>query len=153
VVQPNPCTFSPRWLSTKRQQSDRSAAIVEAKPAKAAKVEAANSNPVPTLAILAGAPVQTRNSVVEAEAKRPATPVTAWWAGVARLSPARNLAHPTLQSWATFAEARAPHSGQADGSSHSAIARSCVNGPHLFVVGIDHLPPVEPHPPAAPVSS
>jgi hypothetical protein len=48
--------------------------------------------------------------------------------------------------------ARAPHSGQADGSSHSAIARSCVNGPHLLhiysYVGIDHLPPVEPHPPA-----
>jgi hypothetical protein len=41
--------------------------------------------------------------------------------------------------------ARAPHSGQADGSSHSAIARSRVNGPHFLhiysYVGIDHLPP------------
>ena len=41
--------------------------------------------------------------------------------------------------------ARAPHSGQADGSSHSAIARICVNGPHFLhiysYVGIDHLPP------------
>jgi len=40
--------------------------------------------------------------------------------------------------------ARAPHSGQADGSSHSAIARTCVNGPHFLhiysYVGIDHLP-------------
>jgi hypothetical protein len=45
--------------------------------------------------------------------------------------------------------ARAPHSGQADGSSHSAIARSCVNGPHFLhiysYVGIDHLPPAETH--------
>ena len=44
--------------------------------------------------------------------------------------------------------ARAPHSGQADGSSHSAIARSCVNGPHFLhiysYVGID--PPAETHP-------
>jgi hypothetical protein len=41
--------------------------------------------------------------------------------------------------------ARAPHSGQADGSSHSAIGRSCVNGPHFLhiysYVGID--PPAE----------
>jgi hypothetical protein len=48
--------------------------------------------------------------------------------------------------------ARAPHSGQADGSSHSAIARSCVNGPHFLhiysYVGINHLPPAEPHPAA-----
>jgi hypothetical protein len=40
--------------------------------------------------------------------------------------------------------ARAPHSGQADGSSHSAIARICVNGPHFLhmysYVGIDQLP-------------
>src|SRR6516165_3345762 len=46
--------------------------------------------------------------------------------------------------------ARAPHSGQADGSSHSAIARSCVNGPHFLhiysYVGID--PPAETHPAA-----
>ena len=40
---------------------------------------------------------------------------------------------------------RAPHSGQADGSSHSAIARNCVNGPHFLhiysYVGLDHLHP------------
>jgi hypothetical protein len=48
--------------------------------------------------------------------------------------------------------APAPHSGQADGSSHSAIARSCVNGPHSLhiysYVGIDHLPPAQTHPAA-----
>jgi hypothetical protein len=41
--------------------------------------------------------------------------------------------------------ARAPHSGQADGNSHSAIARICVNGPHFLhiysYVGIEQLPP------------
>ena len=41
--------------------------------------------------------------------------------------------------------ARAPQSGQADGSSHSAIARNCVNGPHFLhiysYVGI--APPTE----------
>src|SRR5215813_3881430 len=40
---------------------------------------------------------------------------------------------------------RAPHSGQADGRSHSAIGRNCVNGPHFLhiysYVGIDHLHP------------
>jgi hypothetical protein len=45
--------------------------------------------------------------------------------------------------------ARAPHSGQADGSSHSAIARICVNGPHFLhiysYVGIDHLPLAQAH--------
>jgi hypothetical protein len=48
--------------------------------------------------------------------------------------------------------ARAPHFGQADGSSHSAIARSRVNGPHFLhmysYVGIDHLPPAKTHPAA-----
>jgi hypothetical protein len=48
--------------------------------------------------------------------------------------------------------ARLPHSGQADGNSHSAIGRSCVNGPHFLhiysYVGIDHLPPAETHPAA-----
>jgi hypothetical protein len=48
--------------------------------------------------------------------------------------------------------ARAPHSGQPDGSSHSAIARSCVDGPHFLhiysYVGIDNLPPAETHPAA-----
>jgi hypothetical protein len=48
--------------------------------------------------------------------------------------------------------ARAPHSGQADGKSHSAIGRICVNGPHFLhiysYVGIDHLPPAETHPAA-----
>jgi hypothetical protein len=47
---------------------------------------------------------------------------------------------------------RAPHSGQADGSSHSAIARNCVNGPHFLhiysYVGIDHLHPGKTHPAA-----
>jgi hypothetical protein len=47
---------------------------------------------------------------------------------------------------------RAPHSGQADGSSHSAIARYCVNGPHFLhiysYVGIDHLHPGKTHPAA-----
>ena len=46
--------------------------------------------------------------------------------------------------------ARVPHSGQADGSSHSAIARICVNGPHFLhiysYVGIH--PPAETHPAA-----
>jgi hypothetical protein len=45
--------------------------------------------------------------------------------------------------------AGAPHSGQADGSSHSAVARSRVNGPHFLhiysYVGID---PAETHPAA-----
>jgi hypothetical protein len=40
---------------------------------------------------------------------------------------------------------RAPHSGQADGRSHSAIGRNWVNGPHFLhmysYVGIDHLFP------------
>src|SRR5436853_7847928 len=48
---------------------------------------------------------------------------------------------------------RAPHSGQADGRSHSAIARNCVNGPHFLhiysYVGIDHLHPAKTHPAAA----
>jgi len=47
---------------------------------------------------------------------------------------------------------RAPHSGQADGSSHSAIGRNCVNGPHFLhiysYVGIDHLYPAKTHPAA-----
>src|SRR5258708_18694955 len=47
---------------------------------------------------------------------------------------------------------RAPHSGQADGRSHSAIARNCVNGPHFLhiysYVGIDHLHPAKTHPAA-----
>src|SRR5437764_6772641 len=47
---------------------------------------------------------------------------------------------------------RAPHSGQADGRSHSAIARNCVNGPHFLhiysYVGIDHLHPGKTHPAA-----
>jgi hypothetical protein len=46
--------------------------------------------------------------------------------------------------------ARVPHSGQADGNSHSAIGRSCVNGPHFLhiysYVGIDHLPQAKAHP-------
>src|ERR1700722_3228531 len=50
--------------------------------------------------------------------------------------------------------ARAPHSGQADGRSHSAIVRICVNGPHFLhiysYVGIDHLPLVQAHPTADP---
>ena len=49
---------------------------------------------------------------------------------------------------------RAPHSGQANGSSHSAIARNCVNGPHFLhiysYVGIDHLPSAKTHPAADP---
>jgi hypothetical protein len=48
--------------------------------------------------------------------------------------------------------ARAPQSGQADGNSHSAIGRICVNGPHFLhiysYVGIDHLPPAGTHPAA-----
>src|SRR5438067_3739669 len=44
---------------------------------------------------------------------------------------------------------RAPHSGQADGRSHSAIARKCVNGPHFLhiysYVGMDHLHPGKTH--------
>ena len=47
---------------------------------------------------------------------------------------------------------RAPHSGQADGRSLSAIARNCVNGPHFLhiysYVGIDHLHPGKTHPAA-----
>src|SRR5207244_13638887 len=47
---------------------------------------------------------------------------------------------------------RARHSGQADGSSHSAIGRNCVNGPHFLhiysYVGIDHLHPGKTHPAA-----
>src|SRR5437870_12483301 len=47
---------------------------------------------------------------------------------------------------------RAPHSGQADGKSHSAIARNCVNGPHFLhiysYVGNDHLHPGKTHPAA-----
>jgi hypothetical protein len=47
---------------------------------------------------------------------------------------------------------RAPHSGQADGRSHSAIGRNCVNGPHFLhiysYVGIDHLHPGKTHPAA-----
>ena len=47
---------------------------------------------------------------------------------------------------------RARHSGQADGRSHSAIARNCVNGPHFLhiysYVGIDHLHPGKTHPAA-----
>ena len=47
---------------------------------------------------------------------------------------------------------RARHFGQADGSSHSAIGRNCVNGPHFLhiysYVGIDHLHPGKTHPAA-----
>src|SRR3954452_5782539 len=47
---------------------------------------------------------------------------------------------------------RAPHSGQADGSSHSAIGRICVNGPHFLhiysYVGIGHHHPGKTHPAA-----
>lgn len=46
--------------------------------------------------------------------------------------------------------ASALHSGQGDGSSHSAIGRSSVNGPHALhiysYVGIEHLSPAETHP-------
>src|SRR3954471_19660867 len=48
---------------------------------------------------------------------------------------------------------RAPHSGQSDGSSHSAIGRNCVNGPHFLhiysYVGIHHLHTAKTHPAAA----
>src|SRR5437762_5547264 len=47
---------------------------------------------------------------------------------------------------------RARHSGQADGRSHSAIGRNCVNGPHFLhiysYVGIDHLYPAKTYPAA-----
>jgi hypothetical protein len=66
-------------------------------------LKAADGSDAPTSAssaALAGVHVQIRNLLPEPEA--PATPAEAWRRGIARLNPARNLCHPTVDGWERF---------------------------------------------------